>query len=92
MPNYPYGRRGRPVKFYDEKATKSELKEAATVGDNEVSVEGELIYLYEAPAEDDPARGHFSAWKETSDGMFEKQDAISGDDGMCYKKYKNKIQ
>jgi hypothetical protein len=92
MTEYPYGRSGEPLRFYDEVATEQDLRETADIGDNQVYITKDKIYVYEAPSEDDPARGHFSVWESTTEGVFKQVSGISGDDGMCYKKYKEKTQ
>jgi hypothetical protein len=92
MTDYPYSRSGEPVCYYKGEVSERELRESAEVGDNQVVFDDDRVYLYEAPAEDDPGRGHFTVWNKKDDGRFKQGDAISGDDGMCYKKFSQRAR
>lgn len=89
MDEYPYGRKGYPHCFYQDTATKSEFESSTRTGDNEMTIEGDIVYLYEAPTDDDKGRGHYSIWRHVDADEYEKVGAISGDDGMCYEKYES---
>lgn len=91
MGKYPYGRRGKPLRFYDEVVTEEELRESGEIGDNELEIKEELAFLYEAPAKDDPGRGHFSKWKKVGENSFKCVKGISGDDGMCKRKFDQSV-
>jgi len=92
MVSYPYGRSGEPLVYYqhNSEVPKEEFQETEEVGDNEIKFSEEYLYVYEAPSEDDPGRGHYSIWKEVNDGEFYKQESsMSGDDGMIFEKFQN---
>lgn len=88
MTEYPYGRNGEVVCYYESKVTEDELRLSGDIGDNEVYFDGDTVYLYEAPMEDDPGRGHYSVWVPSESGQYKQEDSISGDDGMCYERFK----
>lgn len=91
MVEYPYGRNGEPHCHYQETATRDELAQSGAIGDNEVVFDGDTVYLYEAPSDDDPARGHFSEWQRQDNGQYTQTNGISGDDGMCYKRFNDAV-
>lgn len=91
---YPYGRQGNPRCYYNEQVSLAQLKQSGRFEDNAVKFfDAERVaVLYEAPAEDDPARGHYSVWtarggKQTYRKVEDK--CITGDDGMCFEKFKS---
>lgn len=89
--DYPYGRKGYPFCFHNGPVPREKLEDSGDFKDNEVSFEagGETVYLYEAPAEDDTGRGHYSIWNHMGGGMYECEYAISGDDGSMYDNYQS---
>lgn len=94
MVEYPYGRSGEPLVYYQHNSTvpKEEFQETEDVGDNEVQFGDDgLLFVYEAPAEDDPGRGHYSVWEEVDDGAsYDQIEGMSGDDGMMFEKFQNR--
>lgn len=92
MTDYPYGRSGEPICYYKGEVSEEDLRVSGGLGDNEVHFDGDTVYLYEAPAEDDPGRGHYSVWHKMDDGRYKQGDAISGDDGMCYDKFQENTE
>lgn len=68
-----------------------ELQELNEIRDNEVVFDGDVVYLYEAPAEDGPVRGHYSKWHKQDNGRYQQGDAFSGDDGMCYRWFQSAV-
>lgn len=90
MSDYPYGRKGTALVFYQDRVDEDAFDVTETAGDNEVKRDGETVYVYEAPQEDDKGRGHFSTWEPADSGTgYIQVDGISGDDGMIYEKFKN---
>lgn len=92
METYPYGRSGNAMCYYETTVTKDQLQKSGETGDNEVFFVDNLAFLYEAPQEDDTGRGHYSKWQQTVNNKYEKIDGVSGDDGMCYTRFKTNIQ
>lgn len=90
MVEYPYGRSGEPLCYYNDAVSEAKLKKSSEVGDNELELDGSTAYLYEAPSEDDTGRGHFSVWERTHEDRFEQVEGVSGDDGMCYEKFEDR--
>lgn len=89
MTDYPYGRSGYPHCHSKDTATKNQLEASAETGDNEIHIKGNTIYLYEAPMEQDPGRGHYSVWEQVEGDTYKQVSDISGDDGMCYENFQN---
>jgi len=87
MTEYPYGRSGSPIVFYQDTATDSDFEKVKNTGDNEIKRKGGSVYVYEAPADDDTGRGHLSEWEQQDDESYTPVDKISGDDGMIYDKF-----
>lgn len=91
MVSYPYGRSGYPelYQYHNSRVTKADFQNSAEIGDNEVHFGEDYVYLYEAPAEDDPGRGHYSMWEKADEG-YRQVAGMSGDDGMIYDKFQNR--
>lgn len=85
-------RQGKPVLHYTETATEEQLRDSGEFADNEVVFTGDgTVFLYEAPANDDPLRGHRSTWEKTEDGTYERVYDYSGLDGDVYRRFKNDV-
>lgn len=96
MVEYPYGRQGTAVVFYQDRIDESAFDavtedfDGEMQNDNEVKRKGGKVYVYEAPMQDDPGRGHFSIWEPADTGTgFIQVEGISGDDGMIFEKFQN---
>lgn len=91
MTSYPYGRRGIVSLYSEDTASLDELKSAGQQLDNETHKDGDTIYLYEAPVEQDPGRGYYSVWVRDGSHTYTQKEAMSGDDGMIYELFTDNI-
>lgn len=96
MVEYPYGRQGTAVVFYQDRVDEDAFDaveedfDGTVQNDNEVKRKDGRVYVYEAPMKDDPGRGHFSIWEAADTGTgYIQVEAISGDDGMIFEKFQN---
>lgn len=91
MTEYPYGRQGYPHCYHKETAVITQLEGSAETLDNQFSITGNTLYLYEAPTDSNPKHGYFSVWKVMDDSphgnTYEQVRSIEGDDQMCYEQF-----
>ena len=90
MTEYPYGRQGILNCYNEDKVRLDELVNSGNDLDNECYVDGDTVYLYEAPIEQDSGRGYYSVWEHETEDVFTQVNAMSGDDGMIYERFENR--
>lgn len=86
---YPYGRKGDPICYSESTVDREQLEQSAETGDNQLSEDGNIIHLYEAPCSVDTGRGYYSKWAPSnSDSTYRRVEAFSGDDGDIFETFK----